>query len=354
MRSLALLLLTLAGCGARTSLAVGDCPPARCPSGQHWDAAACACALDPCPPGDGGEVTLATLSLEDADGTAVVVQAGEVYWTTRGGQNGTEGVVSKISRCGGSVTTLASNQVGPTALAVDATNVYWGNDGFDNSGVSKAALRKTPLGGGPVTQLSTDAIYAGQVATDGSDVYWTQVLGDVGLSKEPIGGGAPIALVNDQGFNYVFVDATRVYLSQQASDAANSRLLSIPTSGGEVTTLVPSGIASGGVMAIDATGIYYQADDAASQSADVVWISKSGGTPTVLVPSTVVGAMAVDGVNVYWTQGSWNSDNPDAIARVPVGGGAVTTLSSSTGAAIAVDDTYVYWLVAGDLRRMPK
>jgi hypothetical protein len=341
-RPAALVLLSLAACGARSSLVEDLCARASCPSGQHWVSAACACAPDPCVPAEAGEATLASLSLDSfTEGSAIAVREGEVYWTTRGGQDDQSGLVSKVSRCGGPVTTLAANQIDPWSIAVDATNVYWGTSSDDGMGHATGGVRKVPLGGGSPIQIATGVFFLGSVATDGSYVYWVGAL-TPGLWREPIGGGEPTPLVIDQVFNEVFVDETHAYLGQAGTD-----VISVPTSGGDLTVL-GSGFGNGSVMTIDATSVYYQNDDL-----DIVQIPKGGGPPTTLAHRSV-NAIASDGTNLYWAQGNPALGEPEAIVRLPLGGGVATTLSSSTGFAIAVDDVYVYWLVGGDLRRVPK
>jgi hypothetical protein len=144
------------------------------------------------------------------------------------------------------------------------------------------------------------------------------------------------------------VDATRIYLSQPASIPANSKLLSMPISGGDLSVLVASDLDFPGVMVIDDTSVYCVVGDS-----NLTRVPKDGGATTTLAHAEI-NALAVDQTNVYWAQGDATTGTPGAIKRVPKGGGAVTELSKTYGEAIAIDETYVYWLIGGNVDRLPK
>ena len=347
--------VSLAGCGSRSELASvvsvdAGCLPIPCPAGRHWDPAACACVLDRCS-NDADETILAQITADFAQGTAVAVANGEVYWTTRAGKFDTEGVVSKVSRCGGLVTTLASNQIGPVALAIGSDTVFFGTIGDDNSGVAKGGLFRVPAVGGATSQLATGWIFAGGVTTDASYVYWTGLSNPFGLHRASLDGGAPQGLGPDQVFYYVAVDGTRIYLSQPATIPANSRLVSMPLAGGDVSVLVPHEVALSGVMTIDESFVYYA--DASSGQISLARIPKGGGSATKLV-KRAANAIAVDGLDMYWVQGDATAGVSFELDRAPKAGGTPTQLSSVGGDAIALDESYVFWLNGSFLRRRPK
>ncbi len=350
------LLALLAGCGSRTELATtvavdAACAPVPCPSGRHFDPSICGCAQDRCP-NDQGETILAQITTEFAQGTAIVVVDGEVYWTTRAGKNDTEGVVSKVSRCGGPVTTLAQNQIGPVALAVGNETVFFGTIGDDNTGVGKGALFRVPAAGGAPSPIAKGWIFQGGVTTDASFVYWTGLGSDsFGLHRAPLAGGAPEGLGPDQVFYYVAVDGSRIYLSQPATIPANARLVSMPLGGGDVSVLVPHDLALSGVMAIDDSFVYFA--DATGGQVALSRIPKAGGAPKKLV-AREVNAIALDDHDLYWVQGDATSGASFELDRVPKAGGMATQLSSVGGNAIALDESYVFWLNGGFVRRRPK
>jgi hypothetical protein len=279
-----------------------------------------------------------------------------------------DGSVLKVSRCGGQVTVLASGQVEPLDIAVDATNVYWGGwdvyDGTGDNGGRKfmATVMRAPVGGGAATQIWSGSWLVPRcgMAIDSSAVFWMGFVGfPSGMDssevpwRAPITGGGPRPLSSAPfSFACIAVDATRVFLSQRGDPKKSNvnRLLTVPSSGGEETVLVPDGVSILGYLAIDSTNVYYQ-----GESANLMRIAKSGGAPQSLAPATM-NALAVDGVHVYWVEGNVMANVPGAVKRVPVGGGTVTTMASFSGysGAIAVDDEYVYWPHNADVIRMPK
>jgi hypothetical protein len=107
----------------------------------------------PCGPDSGAETPIASLGIPDSgfqyDGLAIVAYAGDVYWSVRAIPT-TAGLVLKVPRCGGTVTTLASSQTDPATLAIQGDTVFWGTMGDDDTGTSHGTgcARRSP-GGAP-------------------------------------------------------------------------------------------------------------------------------------------------------------------------------------------------------------
>lgn len=300
---------------------------------------------------DAAETVLADITLDFAQGTALAVVDGEVYWTTRAGPWDVQGVVSRVSRCGGPVTMLAENQIGPVALAVANQTVFFGTLGNDNTGVAKGALFRVPVAGGTPSPIAKGWIFAGGVTVDASYVYWTGLSDTYGVHRVPVAGGAPEGIGPNQVFYYVAVDEKRIYLSQPATIPDNARLVSMPLGGGEPTVLVPHELALSGVMTIDASHVYFV--HAPGGQFAIERVPKTGGTSEVLV-KRAPNAIAVDAEHLYWVQGNATTGTGYELDRAAKTGGAVTQLSSVGGDAIALDESYVFWLNGGTLRRLPK
>jgi hypothetical protein len=190
---------------------------------------------------------------------AIAADATSVYWTTStitaGGNPGLPNAVLSVPLGGGTVTTLAwawdwtdsSPRVAPGGLAVDATNLYWGVwDVFSE-----------PVSGGTYTTLVSPQegdLAATSVAVDNTNIYWAA---SGSLMAMPLIGGAPITLASGQSGVVAFaIDATNVYWTTQGG----ASLTKAPLGGGAPTALVaapansqyrPQGIT------VDATSVYW-------------------------------------------------------------------------------------------------
>jgi hypothetical protein len=312
----------------------------------------------PCGPDSGGETTIASLGIPDSgfqyDGLAIVANAGDIYWSVRAIPT-TDGRVLKVPRCGGTVTTLASAQTDPVTLAIQGDTLFWGTMGDDSSGTPHGGVMRAPITGGSATPLVTGtAIYLGGMAVGASAVYSVAWVSPVSLSagawEVPIDGGVLVGVGPEQIFTSVAVDAQHVFLAQAVGDVSQSRIQSLPLSGGDPTVLVPSGVGSMPIV-LDETSIYY-----VSLPSTLTRIAKGGGTPEPIASVSTTVPPAVDDAYVYWVEGNVSNGTADAVKRAPKAttGGGTTTLSDSYATAIAVDDAYVYWLKSGDVVRRAK
>jgi len=287
--------------------------------------------------GSSGGVT--TMGCGDGNGTPVVltttgpnqvidlaVDATSLYWVDA------SGAVMRMSKCGGSATTIASagpyygsSSGGSTGLAVDSARVYVAGSAGD--------LFTVPLSGGaPTTLVSTTNVLG--LTVSGADLYWVanpptapSIVGSV-----PVQGGAPATLATAppiaQGLPAV--DDSSIYW-------VGNGIFSTPRAGGAVTTLAVAQQPSAG-LAIDDANVYWCANS--SQASVIMSTPKTGGPSVTLVPDQIgASQLATDGQNLYWT-------NPlaGAVMKVPVAGGSPVTIAVvSDPGAIVLDDTSVYW-----------
>ena len=76
--------------------------------------------------------------------------------------------INRISRSGGSITTLASGLMSPADIATDGINIYW----VENT--AQGAVRQVPVAGGTIVTLASGLAEPVALATDGTAVYWIE------------------------------------------------------------------------------------------------------------------------------------------------------------------------------------
>jgi hypothetical protein len=289
---------------------------------------------------------------------------------------------------------LASGQQQPTSLFVDATDVYWGSEAFDG-----AVMRLSKAGGTPTTLIDNQYQPAPVLVEDGY-IYWAAGGGTFlrrllnGTTTEILNWGDE-TLVEDADAFYWGVGGRILERSRTTGDIttlaaglpqlepnlvlANSRIycaledgkiVSLPISGGEQPVTEVGGLSAGGVfIATDGTSLYWVDETARSVSS---WPLGGGAVRKLADTGAEPAAIGVVDGFVYWANmapcsldpftemidptkciGNWPS-----LQKMPVAGGPITTIA--TGylriLAIAFDDTYVYWADydAGTISRAPK
>ena len=118
------------------------------------------------------------------------------------------------------------------------------------------------------------------------------------------------------------------------SDASTEDAWPSPDGG----TLLASGQANPGSLAVDKTHVYWLDGGGGGTPASVMRVPIGGGTPTRLATAQSPSALALDATRAYW------EDN-GSIFATPLEGGAVTRLAAgqSLVGSIAVDAESVYW-----------
>jgi hypothetical protein len=153
-----------------------------------------------------------TLDTGQSDPYNLVLNGSTLFWTN---WTGSAGAVLSAPVTGGSVSPVASGLSQLFGLAVDATSVYWVQNSYNVPGV----LQRIPRVGGSVTTL---APAVGPIAIDSANVYFVDNQDKV--MRVPLTGGTAVTLVpydpfvglktdSTFAFQVVGVGATSVYLA---------------------------------------------------------------------------------------------------------------------------------------------
>lgn len=305
-------------------------------------------------PGTGGSVAASSVMVLAMDPGAprdMAIDQDFVYWTSYD-----SGTLQRVAKNGGPAELLAQlRRDGAPNLDVDDTSVYFSVD--DDSGSSRYVARMSKAGGTPTT------IAAGQYGTiplkvkDGF-VYW---LSGPGLGTQPlevparvsINGGAVQMLSSSTtaGSAKLVVDGAYVYWTAYGDLSATSgNVYRVPLDGSGPPTTLLSGIDSPYGIAVDSTSVFVGIGVTANTTdghfdGAVLRVDKSANSPASPVVLADQQAqpfsLAVDDSYVYW-----GDRLSGYIMRAPKAGGAATPVVSGYGGfeAIAVDDQYVYWI----------
>lgn len=268
------------------------------------------------------EAVLVTLASGMNQPWGIAVDGQYVYWTVNG-----DGLVLKTPVGGGAISTLASEQYGPTQIVVDQTTAYWLTQD-DVESVSLSGSATTTIARSPSTSyrsltVAGNALYFAEGPTGGYS-------GNV-VERSAAGVFTTLVANLTQPGDIVF-DEGRLYWNDETPFGSYS-VLSVPAAGGTVTTVVAN--EDEGLVAAFAGDLYLEGGD------DLVRQPLDGGAATKLVSNIGAQSFAIDSENLYWATYS-------AIKCVPLVGGRVVTLVSGPGGisrsgAIAVDATTVYW-----------
>ncbi len=210
---------------------------------------------------------------------AIALDEGHLYFIHPEG-----GSVNRVSKAGGAVEPLATEQENLAALAVDDTDVYW---------TSAEGIWRAPKAGGKSAEVVPKISIPSGLAVDEANVYWYSVMSGK-LARAPKKGGAPKPLLSeDVTLHAFFLDQDSLYWSYGSEKKAEVKRM--PKGGGKVEQVV-KGEQVPSDFATDQSSVYWTSGEAIFKAA------KSGGASSVVVDKTDRASdVAVDGSFVYWT-----------------------------------------------------
>jgi hypothetical protein len=276
-----------------------------------------------------------------------------------------DGRLEKVSKNGGSVTTLVTGLKSPTTLAIDDTHVFFKDCGTNNctGGADPIwpSIKKVPKAGGPVEIVAGGLSLPNDITLDSLNVYFTEESPPV-VKKVSKSGGSITTLATgaSNAYGAIEVDNTDVYFLE--SGAGTGNLYKVSTSGGATTNLASLLFIVRNRIALDSTYVYFteRGTNDTTDKGKTRKIAKSGGIVATLTaelydPVPIV----LDSSNVYASEcGEGNScsglSNIPYLQKVPISGGAPIALSETSKApypgniGLAMDSNSIYYVSPGN------
>lgn len=286
------------------------------------------------------------------------------------------------------VEVLVDGQPNPDAIALDETSVYWAN--VDRTGRKDLEVMRVSKSGGSATTLFTAPAappYSASLVV--SDGYLYCAYGQ-NVFRVPVEGGTRETIFrNTDAFvkftGGIAADPTSIYagftgkILKVSKDGATSTTLApglrsgeeptalalagsrlwwtstigrvwrVPVVGGNASQLPTEGAFG---ITTDGTNVYW-ACSAGGGNQDICWLPADSGDGLQLSIGSAISALAPDGSNIFWT-----GPGGGLFSR-PVSGGETRVLVRAgdrygSGASVAVDAGFVYWTQGDRVMRLAK
>ena len=299
------------------------------------------CGGETCVDGVCGSTVVAT---DQANAYAIAADDSFVYWTT----TGTASTINEAPVSGGGATVLFSSQDEyPSALVIVAGQVYW------TDAIPQGTVSRVPVGGGASIPVASNVAYPTALAANGGTLFFTLLSttseSSGSVLSVPLGGGSVATLASQQAIDMgelssIAVGAGNVYWTTY------SDVMSAPAGGGTATTFAAQQYAT--AVAADSNNVYWTS----SWQEAILQQPVGGGTTLTLASGQYYpNAIAVDAANVYWSSGQGGAGT---VMSVPIGGGTPVTLAANQAypAGIALNSTTLFWVNFGDgtIHSVPK
>lgn len=310
----------------------------------------------------GGEIT--TLVKWTGSPLNAITRGQAIYWIEKRYHPNTGQLVYRLNRTSldGLQTTVldegprTQNDPGTLDILVTDTDAYWVNslDTNECNGTicisgKKSWIRKVPLNGTPATNLVTPPLDSSIVSLSGDAtyLYWQEdgiYMGPSRVRKILLSGGPAIDIVDGTLNNTVenwdsaggiTVAGAELFFAGNVYPSGY-RLMKIPVSGGDITTLTSisgSYEAAPRKIAANATNVYW-ADMAAIKT-----VSRSGGDVSLLVSGLgLPTALLIADNRIFWAEDyCCGTVFTGSIKTIPIAGGMPSTLVDELGGVRSLD-----------------
>jgi hypothetical protein len=256
--------------------------------------------------------------------TALALDGTTVFWAT-----GTQFMMGSL--CGDAPKVLVAKEPSPLALVVDATAAYW------IAAAVPGGIRTVPRAGGTPTTLTstpTPAAVSG-IVLDDAFVYYAVDEGIVSVAKA---GGAATLLSKHGADGPLAVDATQICYGAGAVFCMNK------DGSGERSLTKPVGQRGVQVIAMDETTIYFATTMAAPAGTRNDWallsVPKSGGAVTTLsLNEAPINGLATSATDVFWIT------EDGEVRKLSKSGGPIGTVASGAtgGGQLVVTPAAIVW-----------
>ena len=272
----------------------------------------------------------------------MALDGNDVYFSDN---TASDGIIKRVSKDGGTITTVVSGAVlndagaarGVARFVINDGNIFGEYGGYE----SHAIFRALASGGGTRTTLTSEN-GGSFIGVSGGNIYYGS--GFSNLRSMSTNGGSPNQLLNGYWVRGSAIDSTNVYFIEYYSQ----NVLRYNIANSTVTPLITGNATEGGIF-IDADRVFFNIDGS------IKMVAKSGGVVTTLVSSTTAAGHVSDGISLFFTENG-------AIKSLPLSGGAPTFILTEPagGVGLAVDETFLYYSDrsggpgAGRIFKMPK
>lgn len=247
-------------------------------------------------PVNGGALNQLTTT---SDTYGITTDGTNIYYT----QYLTSGSVYNVPTGGGSPVLMAMGQGRPTSVSAAGGYVFFANPYTGN--ISKSLND----GSTNVTVVAASQGAPPGVVADDSYVYWTCGCTSTtsGISRAPIGGGAPAVLAMNQAFPLnITMDANNVYWTNQGSTMMGDGSVMMAAKSGAQVLTVATAQDKPYDIAVNDKYIYWTTNVAGGS---VMAAPLGGGTPIVLVSGqNYPRGITTDAVAIYWTNAGTGTD----------------------------------------------